>query len=126
MVIVGDNQVVSCLAYLDKAGVPTLVPKPASPTVTQENPTIYKFTVLRALGLPCVTSGHAICSLKIRMSVPKMRGRRLVEKLVIARHCRANVAPLKLCTLLQRILFDESLRRQSFYGQHCRHRSNPN
>ena len=49
--------------------VPTLVPKPGSPTVTQGNLPESEFTALRALELPWVTSGHEICSLKIRVSV---------------------------------------------------------
>jgi hypothetical protein len=49
--------------------VPTLVPKPGSPTVTQQNLPGYEIEATRALGLPWVTSGHEICSLKIRVSV---------------------------------------------------------
>ena len=48
--------------------VPTLVSKPGSPTVTQENLTLKKITVKRPLGLSQVMVGCEICSLKIRVS----------------------------------------------------------
>ena len=52
--------------------MPTLVPKPGSPTVTQEQLPGRKSDALRALGLPWVTLDHEICSLKIRVLVVRL------------------------------------------------------
>jgi len=49
--------------------VPTLVPKPRSPTVTQENLPCRKSDALSALGRSQVTLDREVYSLKIRMSV---------------------------------------------------------
>ena len=49
--------------------VPTLVPKPGSPTVTQGNLPSHVIAALPALGLRQVMLDHEICSLKIRVSV---------------------------------------------------------
>jgi hypothetical protein len=49
--------------------VPTLVPKPGSPTVTQGNLPSHNSDALRSVGLPWVMLDHEIRSLKIRVSV---------------------------------------------------------
>ena len=49
--------------------VPTLVPKPASPTVTQEHLPGRKSAAKRSIASPWVTLSFEICSLKIRVSV---------------------------------------------------------
>ena len=49
-----------------------MVPKPGSPTVTQEHLPESEFTALRSVGLRWVTQGHEICSLKIRVSVVRL------------------------------------------------------
>jgi len=48
--------------------VPALVPKPGTPTVTQEHLLVRYFEALRALGLSWVMLDSEICSLKIRVS----------------------------------------------------------
>ena len=53
--------------------MPTLVPKPASPAVTQQQLPSSKSAALRAFGLAWVTLDHEICSLKIRVSVVRLR-----------------------------------------------------
>ena len=53
--------------------VPTLVPKPGSPTVTQENLRGYEIARLRVLESPWVMLDREICSLKIRVSVVRCR-----------------------------------------------------
>ena len=52
--------------------VPTLVPKPASPTVTQEHLPRHEFTALRSVRSPWVMLDREICSLKIRVSVVRL------------------------------------------------------
>ena len=54
---------------LASAPVPTLVPKPGSPNVTQGNLPSHGFAALGALGLPWVMLDREIRSLKIRVSV---------------------------------------------------------
>jgi hypothetical protein len=49
--------------------VPTLVPEPGLPDVTQANLTPQNFAALHALGLSQVTLGCEIYSLNIRVSV---------------------------------------------------------
>ena len=58
---------------LFRTEVPTAVPKPGSPTVTQGNLTLQNFAALRSLGLPQVTLGCEIYSLKIRVSRTSLR-----------------------------------------------------
>ena len=57
--------------------VPTLVPKPGSPTVTQAKLTGHESTALRVLALLWLRSGREICSLKIRVSVVRLMERQL-------------------------------------------------
>ncbi len=52
--------------------VPTLVPKPGSPTVTQGNLSNQESDAIRALGLPWVMLNRDICLLKIRVSVVRL------------------------------------------------------
>ncbi len=55
--------------------VPTLVPNPGSPTVTQGNLPGREFTSKCSVALPWVTLDRDICSLKIRVSVVDRCGR---------------------------------------------------
>jgi hypothetical protein len=52
--------------------VPTLVPKPGPPTVTQEHLPGHETDALRSFGLPWVTLDREICSLKSRVSVARL------------------------------------------------------
>ncbi len=51
----------------DSVLVPTLVPNPGSPTVTQGNLPGHEFISKRSVVLPWVTLDREICSLKIRV-----------------------------------------------------------
>ena len=53
--------------------VPTLVPKPGSPTVTQEHLPGHEIAAIRVLGLPWVMLDSECRSLKIRVSVVQPR-----------------------------------------------------
>ena len=52
-----------------RISVPTLVPKPGSPNVTQEHVPGYKSDALSSVRSPWVTLDREICSLKIRVSL---------------------------------------------------------
>jgi hypothetical protein len=53
--------------------VPTLVPKPRSPTVTQGNLPSHESATKRYGGLSKIMPDSEICSLKIRVSVVRFR-----------------------------------------------------
>ena len=58
--------------------MPTLVPNPGSPTVTQGNLPNQEYDALRTLGLSRVMLGHEIRSLKIRVSVVRLTANQLL------------------------------------------------
>ena len=64
-----QNAPIARIADLPALSVPVLVPKPGSPTVTQEHLPGRKSDALRALGLSWFMLDSEVRSLKIRVSV---------------------------------------------------------